>query len=110
MSVDIPVCSPVLPSTTRQRLLLGGAYDTVPEVCMLLAVFNHSKDYHPVVFDEAGMIDTLGPMRTFLTSLDQDIELQLSTCYPPLKDRCPPSTSLTTEKLILTFRAIQNSG
>ena len=38
----------------RQLLLSGGAYDTVPEVCMLLAIFNHSKDYHPVIFDEAG--------------------------------------------------------
>uniref|UniRef100_A0A8H8CEK8 Transketolase-like pyrimidine-binding domain-containing protein n=1 Tax=Psilocybe cubensis TaxID=181762 RepID=A0A8H8CEK8_PSICU len=32
----------------------GGAYDTVPEVCILLALFEHSKDFYPVVFDEAG--------------------------------------------------------
>ncbi|KAG5638116.1 hypothetical protein H0H81_001794 [Sphagnurus paluster] len=32
----------------------GGAYDTVPEVCILLALFNHSKKFYPVVFDEAG--------------------------------------------------------
>ncbi|PFH48463.1 hypothetical protein AMATHDRAFT_5765 [Amanita thiersii Skay4041] len=32
----------------------GGAYDTVPEVCLLLSLFNHSNKFHPVVFDEAG--------------------------------------------------------
>ncbi|KAJ7589970.1 thiamine diphosphate-binding protein [Mycena floridula] len=32
----------------------GGAYDTVPEVCILLALFEHSEKFHPVVFDEAG--------------------------------------------------------
>ncbi|KAK0493909.1 thiamine diphosphate-binding protein [Armillaria luteobubalina] len=31
-----------------------GAYDTVPEVCLLLALFNHSDSYVPIVFDEAG--------------------------------------------------------
>ena len=35
--------------------LPGGAYDTVPEVCILLALFEHSeKDYVPIIFDEAG--------------------------------------------------------
>ncbi|KAG5644637.1 hypothetical protein DXG03_008019 [Asterophora parasitica] len=32
----------------------GGAYDTVPEVCILLALFNYSQRFYPVVFDEAG--------------------------------------------------------
>ncbi|KAK0204457.1 thiamine diphosphate-binding protein [Desarmillaria ectypa] len=32
----------------------GGAYDTVPEVCILLALFNYSDTYVPIVFDEAG--------------------------------------------------------
>ncbi|PBL04152.1 thiamine diphosphate-binding protein [Armillaria gallica] len=32
----------------------GGAYDTVPEVCILLALFNHSESFVPIVFDEAG--------------------------------------------------------
>ncbi|KAF8912308.1 thiamine diphosphate-binding protein [Mucidula mucida] len=33
----------------------GGAYDTVPEVCMLLALFNQSPDaFVPIIFDEAG--------------------------------------------------------
>lgn len=33
----------------------GGAYDTVPEVCMLLGIFNFSSEkYLPIVFDEAG--------------------------------------------------------
>ncbi|KAF9532653.1 transketolase [Crepidotus variabilis] len=32
----------------------GGAYDTVPEVCILLALFEQSDKYYPVVFDEAG--------------------------------------------------------
>ncbi|KAF8896655.1 transketolase [Infundibulicybe gibba] len=32
----------------------GGAYDTVPEVCILLALFNFSEKFLPVVFDEAG--------------------------------------------------------
>jgi transketolase len=32
----------------------GGAYDTVPEVCMLLAIFEHSDKFVPIIFDEAG--------------------------------------------------------
>ena len=32
----------------------GGAYDTVPEVNLLLALFNTSDKYVPVLFDEAG--------------------------------------------------------
>lgn len=33
---------------------IGGAYDTVPEVCILLALFENSNDYVPIIFDEAG--------------------------------------------------------
>ncbi|KAF4614161.1 hypothetical protein D9613_008080 [Agrocybe pediades] len=32
----------------------GGAYDTVPEVCILLALFENSEKYLPIIFDEAG--------------------------------------------------------
>ncbi|EKM57780.1 uncharacterized protein PHACADRAFT_251622 [Phanerochaete carnosa HHB-10118-sp] len=32
----------------------GGAYDTVPEVNMLLSLFNHSNKFVPILFDEAG--------------------------------------------------------
>ncbi|KAA1467123.1 thiamine diphosphate-binding protein [Dentipellis sp. KUC8613] len=32
----------------------GGAYDTVPELCILLALFEQSDTFYPVVFDEAG--------------------------------------------------------
>ncbi|KAJ7056718.1 thiamine diphosphate-binding protein [Mycena amicta] len=32
----------------------GGAYDTVPEVCILLALFEDLDKYVPVMFDEAG--------------------------------------------------------
>ncbi|EMD34038.1 hypothetical protein CERSUDRAFT_56207 [Gelatoporia subvermispora B] len=32
----------------------GGAYDTVPEVNMLLSLFNYSDKYVPILFDEAG--------------------------------------------------------
>ncbi|CAA7267542.1 unnamed protein product [Cyclocybe aegerita] len=32
----------------------GGAYDTVPEVCILLALFEHSDIFLSTVFDEAG--------------------------------------------------------
>ena len=39
--------------------IAGGAYDTVPEVCILLALFEHSTKYYPVVFDEAGKRDHL---------------------------------------------------
>ena len=34
---------------------VGGAYDTVPEVCILLALFEHSDEFVPIVFDEAGI-------------------------------------------------------
>jgi hypothetical protein len=36
------------------QIMIGGAYDTVPEVCILLALFNHSEKFLPIVFDEAG--------------------------------------------------------
>ncbi|GBE88552.1 thiamine diphosphate-binding protein [Sparassis latifolia] len=32
----------------------GGAYDTVPEVNLLLSLFNYSDKYVPILFDEAG--------------------------------------------------------
>ncbi|KII89654.1 hypothetical protein PLICRDRAFT_697529 [Plicaturopsis crispa FD-325 SS-3] len=32
----------------------GGAFDTVPEVCILLALFEHSQKFIPTIFDEAG--------------------------------------------------------
>lgn len=32
----------------------GGAYDTVPEVNMLLSLFAFSEKFYPVLFDEAG--------------------------------------------------------
>ncbi|KAI5119177.1 hypothetical protein M0805_000631 [Coniferiporia weirii] len=32
----------------------GGAFDTVPEVCILLSLFNFSEKFYPTVFDEAG--------------------------------------------------------
>ncbi|KIM39362.1 hypothetical protein M413DRAFT_447293 [Hebeloma cylindrosporum] len=32
----------------------GGPYDTVPEVCMLLALFEGSERFIPIIFDEAG--------------------------------------------------------
>ncbi|KAG2086592.1 thiamine diphosphate-binding protein [Suillus discolor] len=32
----------------------GGAYDTIPEVCILLSLFEASEKYLPIVFDEAG--------------------------------------------------------
>jgi len=35
-------------------IVIGGAYDTVPEVCILLALFEHSDKFLPIIFDEAG--------------------------------------------------------
>ncbi|KAF8485749.1 thiamine diphosphate-binding protein [Russula ochroleuca] len=32
----------------------GGAYDTVPELCILLSLFEASDKHYPIVFDEAG--------------------------------------------------------
>ena len=32
----------------------GGAYDTVPEVCIALSLFEHSDRFLPILFDEAG--------------------------------------------------------
>ncbi|SJK99681.1 uncharacterized protein ARMOST_02992 [Armillaria ostoyae] len=44
----------VLFTATGAARGVSGAYDTVPEVCILLALFNHSDSYVPIVFDEAG--------------------------------------------------------
>lgn len=50
-----------LPSYTEFIIsFAGGAYDTVPEVCILLALFEHSEKFYPVVFDEAGERDMRG--------------------------------------------------
>lgn len=38
---------------------LGGAYDTVPEVNLLLSLFAFSDNFFPVLFDEAGEYITL---------------------------------------------------
>ena len=40
---------------TSIAFILGGAFDTVPEVCILLALFESTNSFYPVVFDEAGM-------------------------------------------------------
>ena len=32
----------------------GGAYDTTPEICILLALFEGSNHFYPVIFNEAG--------------------------------------------------------
>jgi hypothetical protein len=32
----------------------GGAYDTVPELVLILSMFEDSDKYVPIVFDEAG--------------------------------------------------------
>ena len=50
VSSDLPQSS-----SNFYDLALGGAYDTVPEVCILLALFEHSDRFFPVIFDEAGM-------------------------------------------------------
>lgn len=54
---------------------IGGAFDTVPEVCILLALFNHSKEFYPVVFDEAGKTIRI-PSRADLTMIQRT-----SSCY-----------------------------
>lgn len=44
-------------------LLAGGAYDTVPEVNLLLSLFNTSDSYVPILFDEAGESSLRARMR-----------------------------------------------
>ncbi|KAG6853310.1 hypothetical protein C0991_005236 [Blastosporella zonata] len=44
----------VLFTATGAARGVSGAYDTAPEVCILLALFNHSAKFYPVIFDEAG--------------------------------------------------------
>jgi hypothetical protein len=48
--ISILILAEIYPS-----LPIGGAYDTVPELCILLSLFEASDKYHPVVFDEAGL-------------------------------------------------------
>ena len=55
----------------------GGAYDTVPEVCILLALIEGSAKFFPVVFDEAGTNVTFGDLRS-LTNVFQVIVLRLN--------------------------------
>jgi hypothetical protein len=39
--------------------ITGGAFDTIPEVCILLALFEHSDKFLNTVFDEAGEHSTV---------------------------------------------------
>jgi hypothetical protein len=45
----------ILRKFTRAFPFLGGAYDTVPELCILLSLFEASDKHYPIVFDEAGL-------------------------------------------------------
>ena len=48
-----------------QKKNIGGAYDTVPEVAILLALFNFSDNFYKTVFDEAGQFFSSLPTRPF---------------------------------------------
>lgn len=54
--ISILILAEIYPSLSLTfTFYLGGAYDTVPELCILLSLFEASDKYHPIVFDEAGL-------------------------------------------------------
>jgi len=83
--------------------VVGGAYDTVPEVCILLALFEGSDKFLPIVFDEAGTFlhvnENEGIQFLQVTVLLRNISSPLS------KDRFLPSISFITAKPMPSSRA-----
>lgn len=79
--MDILVCRHRHYLSSCQFMSSGGAYDTVPEVCILLALFESSRDFVPIVFDEAGGYIQLG----FLIVLASYQVVRASCC-----DAVPP--------------------
>ncbi|KAF5359341.1 hypothetical protein D9756_003012 [Leucocoprinus leucothites] len=72
----------------------GGAYDTVPEVCILLALFQNSNDFFPVVFDEAGhRVAT----QYLLAALDGELPVEHLMHYREANSKLPghPELGLT---------------
>ena len=51
--------TPILPGKTRfsEHPFSGGAYATVPEVCIMLSLIDASEEFYPVLFDEAGIVN-----------------------------------------------------
>ena len=78
----------------------GGAYDTVPEVCIILALLNNSEKFYPIVFDEAGACLTLCIAESFTNGeMNQVTVLPLNISWLHWKARYQPSISCTIVKL-----------
>lgn len=73
----------------------GGPYDTVPEVCIILALFEHSIDqFYPAIFDEAGhRVAT----QYLLSALNGDIPFEHLLYYRQANSKLPghPELGLT---------------
>ena len=86
--------------------ILGGAYDTVPEVCILLALFEKSDHFYPVVFDESGKKFTLDDGDRWLMSFFQAIVSRLNTSYLLSKVLSQPNNFSTIGKPSQSFLVI----
>jgi len=101
-------------------IIQGGAYDTVPEVCILLALFESARDFVPIVFDEAGeciQFDLLSSSHRVILAahlavgfinLFQGIVLRRSISSPPSKDTFLSSISYITARLTRNCLATPN--
>lgn len=67
-----------------QRIHTGGAYDTVPEVCIALGLFEGSDRYLPILFDEAG---------AHIYAVSAPSMSDGLTNRPPCRDPVPPLRS-----------------
>jgi hypothetical protein len=86
----------------------GGAYDTVPEVCILLGLFNHSDKFFPVVFDEAGKDMLSSSKALFELMVRQVTESPLSIFSLPWKAHSHLSIYSTIVKPTQSFPATLN--
>lgn len=68
---------------------LGGAYDTVPELCILLSLFEASDKHYPIVFDEAGQSPSSSTRSSILNLPTQATASQHSTYSQHLKITSP---------------------
>lgn len=89
---------------------LGGPYDTVPELCILLSLFESSNKFHPIVFDEAGwaFIFTIGSSEANV--LVQVTVSPRSTFSPRSRDISPRRTSCSTERLNRNYQVTLSSA
>jgi hypothetical protein len=89
----------------------GGAYDTVPEVCILLSLFEDTEKYVPIVFDEAGRYSRSRRSFLFLTAYRAKVTVSRPSTFSQLsRELSRPNISCTTARPIPSFPVTRSLG